>query len=413
MHASNSSCRDNVSLIQGPPGTGKSSTIVGLVTALLSGKAPLPGQRQSGCIIHPGKTMGTTLQEPQARNRILVCAATNQAVDTLAWKIKQGSLGPSGIKGDFAMARFGSLPWEHSRDSLDQKPEMLSEMKEFLYEINVDRKASDDTQGFTDYDESAEQSEEKGEMCWESSNTMPHKKKKRKRIIGHGKLRSQILASCNVVITTLSGAGSKAFIEAVCRDPTRNDSEFDAVVIDEACQASEPESLIPFKYNPTTVTLVGDPKQLPVLTLSVSSSHNKIFERSLFERLQNLNWPTILLRHQYRMHEDIAAFPSENFYDGKLITPVSVKNRVVPWSDHPCFPPIAFWDVNGRHMANSSSGHGFTNPEEAAFIIRTILSTFSHTFLKRADTKVSVGVISFYKDQVGKYAEYFSLVQAR
>ena len=70
---------------------GKSSTIVGLVSALLSGKAPLPQQRQSGCLIHPGKTMGTAFAEPQARNRILVCAATNQAVDSLAWKIKQGS----------------------------------------------------------------------------------------------------------------------------------------------------------------------------------------------------------------------------------------------------------------------------------------------------------------------------------
>ncbi len=72
-------------------GTGKSSTIVGLVSALLSGKAPLPKQRQSGCLIHPGKTFGATFAEPQARNRILVCAATNQAVDSLAWKIKQGS----------------------------------------------------------------------------------------------------------------------------------------------------------------------------------------------------------------------------------------------------------------------------------------------------------------------------------
>lgn len=49
------SCKNNICLIQGPPGTGKSSTIVGIVSALLSGKAPLPGQRQSGCLIHPGK----------------------------------------------------------------------------------------------------------------------------------------------------------------------------------------------------------------------------------------------------------------------------------------------------------------------------------------------------------------------
>ena len=53
------SCKNNVCLIQGPPGTGKSSTIVGIVSALLSGKAPLPGQRQSGCLIHPGKVSVT------------------------------------------------------------------------------------------------------------------------------------------------------------------------------------------------------------------------------------------------------------------------------------------------------------------------------------------------------------------
>ena len=35
--------------------------------------------------------MGATYAEPQARNRILVCVATNQAVDSLAWKNKQGS----------------------------------------------------------------------------------------------------------------------------------------------------------------------------------------------------------------------------------------------------------------------------------------------------------------------------------
>ena len=116
------SCRDNVNLVQGPPGssrhhptmtcsslhcishapladfsnqgTGKTSTICGLVSALLSGQAPLPKQRQHGCSIKsliqtPGKAK--IASEPICRNRILVCAETNQAVDTLVWKIKQTS----------------------------------------------------------------------------------------------------------------------------------------------------------------------------------------------------------------------------------------------------------------------------------------------------------------------------------
>jgi hypothetical protein len=168
------------------------------------------------------------------------------AVDGLAWKIKNGSLGPSGKIGDFSMARFGSLPWENSRDSTDHKPEMLSAMEDFLYEVNVDRRASDGTQDF-EYDD-----QERNEIQSWSPEIQKHNRKKRRKIVGRAFLRSQILGNCSVVVTTLSGAGSKAFIDAVCRDPTRNDSEFDAVIIDEACQASEPESLIPFKFNPTS-----------------------------------------------------------------------------------------------------------------------------------------------------------------
>eukprot|EP00580_Thalassiosira_gravida_P011382 CAMPEP_0201635100 /NCGR_PEP_ID=MMETSP0493-20130528/7767_1 /ASSEMBLY_ACC=CAM_ASM_000838 /TAXON_ID=420259 /ORGANISM="Thalassiosira gravida, Strain GMp14c1" /LENGTH=462 /DNA_ID=CAMNT_0048107027 /DNA_START=243 /DNA_END=1631 /DNA_ORIENTATION=+ len=350
--------------------------------------------------------MGATYAQPQARNRILVCAATNQAVDSLAWKIKQGSIGPSGKVGDFVISRFGSLPWDLSRHSTDQKPKTLSEIEDFLYEINVDRRASDEMQDF-EYDHDPQEED----MCWSTAKRKP-KRRKRRKIVGRSKLRSQILGGSSVVVATLSGSGSKAFIDAVCRDPTRNDSEFDAVIIDEACQASEPESLIPFKFNPTTITLVGDPKQLPVLTLSGSSPNNKLFECSLFERLQSLNFPTILLRRQYRMHENIAAFPSEQFYQGKLITPVSVKDRLKPSWICPCFPTLCFWDTNGRNMTANHMGHGFMNKEEADFITHTLLSTLAHTFLNKADVEVTVGIISFYRDQVKLLREQLARIPA-
>merc|ERR1711935_226297 len=110
-------------------------------------------------------------------------------------------------------------------------------------------------------------------------------------------LRSEILGSSSIVFATLSGAGSKAFIEAAWRDPDKSESsEFDAIIIDEACQISESQALVPFKYNPTTVTLVGDPKQLPVMTMARNGNYKQLHERSLFERLQRLNFPTIFLR---------------------------------------------------------------------------------------------------------------------
>lgn len=202
--------------------------------------------------------MGVSHAEPQARNRILVCAATNQAVDTIAWKIKQGSIGPSGKVGDFTMCRFGSLPWEQVRDDGREavkviKPKVLSEVEHFLYSINVDRRASDGIQShfYDDYDDEVEDDYK----CWTpEKKPASQKRKRRKRIVGRGSKRKEIISESSVVVTTLSGAGSKAFIDAACRDPTRNDSEFDAVIIDEACVASEPETLIPFKFNPTTVS---------------------------------------------------------------------------------------------------------------------------------------------------------------
>jgi len=86
--------------------------------------------------------MGATVsgRTAAARNRILVCAATNQAVDVLAWRIRNGSVGPSGKVGDFEMARFGSLPWEqggargeqHNIKQGQAKPGAMSEMENFL-----------------------------------------------------------------------------------------------------------------------------------------------------------------------------------------------------------------------------------------------------------------------------------------
>mmetsp|Transcript_9191 Transcript_9191/g.18473 ORF Transcript_9191/g.18473 Transcript_9191/m.18473 type:complete len:378 (-) Transcript_9191:262-1395(-) len=234
----------------------------------------------------------------------------------------------------------------------------------------------------------------------------PPRRKKRKRIVGRGAKRKEIIAESSVVVTTLSGAGSKAFIDAACRDPTRNDSEFDAVIIDEACVASESETLIPLKFNPTTITLVGDPRQLPVLSLATNQSKKSLYERSLFERIQNLQWPTMLLRQQYRMHERIATFPSNQFYEDKLITSESVKNRLLsPWANHPLFPTICFWDTK-RTGQSGGGGEDFTNSEESDFILRRIMTPFVRKYsgVSFADdpnkNMISIGIISFYKDQV-------------
>lgn len=150
------------------------------------------------------------------------------------------------------------------------------------------------------------------------------------RFINYSVERQKKLSECHIICTTLSGAGSKAFADAVSRDEFPQ-SEFDAVIIDEACQGSEMACLIPFKFNPNVVILVGDPNQLPVMTFSQDAERCKA-DRSLFERLRDNGWPVHMLRYQYRMHEAIASFPSRMFYENRLITSESVQKRdPAPW----------------------------------------------------------------------------------
>ena len=150
---------------------------------------------------------------------------------------------------------------------------------------------------------------------------------------------------------------------------------------------------------------MGDPRQLPVLSLAASPSKKSLYERSLFERMQNLQWPTMFLREQYRMHERIAAFPSRQFYDAKLITAESVNERLpTPWADDQRFPTLCFWDTK-RTAQSGGGGHDFTNINESDFILRRIMTPFMHTFADVSladdpDTPISIGIISFYKDQV-------------
>lgn len=51
-------------------------------------------------------------------------------------------------------------------------------------------------------------------------------------------------------------------------------------------------------------------------------------------------------------------------------------------------------------MPNGNGSRGFSNNEEVKFITRTILSTFASTFSERSNDVVTIGIISFYKDQV-------------
>jgi superfamily I DNA and/or RNA helicase len=94
---------------------------------------------------------------------------------------------------------------------------------------------------------------------------------------------------------------------------------FDLVIIDEAGQSTEPDSLIPLQHGCRRLVLIGDPLQLPPTAMDTAGPMRK----SLFERL--MTWAQesgrcCMLEEQYRMHPAICNFASKEFYQGRLRT---------------------------------------------------------------------------------------------
>jgi len=72
--------------------------------------------------------------------------------------------------------------------------------------------------------------------------------------------------------------------------------------------------------------MVGDPKQLPQ-TVVVPNAEETLYNRSMYERLKDCGIQEIMLDIQYRMHPQINELISNMFYDGKLKTAKSVRER--------------------------------------------------------------------------------------
>lgn len=128
------------------------------------------------------------------------------------------------------------------------------------------------------------------------------------------RLQDQFLSNSMIIGSTLSMLGSSKF------DSENKDKEVRAVeylIVDEACQSNELETLIALGINPERVILVGDEKQLPATVISNDHEQTK-YSRSLFERLLENEVEATMLKVQYRMHPSIREFPSNKFYQGQL-----------------------------------------------------------------------------------------------
>ncbi|KAG4068831.1 hypothetical protein HA402_004979 [Bradysia odoriphaga] len=152
------------------------------------------------------------------------------------------------------------------------------------------------------------------------------------------------LANAAIVFSTCSAAGvgllrgGQLGDDEDTKNKKKREQRFDVVIVDEASQITEPNALVPIVKNSKFVILVGDHKQLRPSVSEIAKECG--LETSLFEKLytseaDSPHCKKIMLNMQFRMHEALARFPSEKFYDGQLLTGVKSVDRIIPESEFP------------------------------------------------------------------------------
>ena len=215
----------------------------------------------------------------------------------------------------------------------------------------------------------------------------------------------QCLSSCRVYVGTVASVSSKTDLFKLKR--------FDVAIVDEATQILEPQLLWLLTGRCADgsdavgkFVLIGDHKQLPAVVLQ-SQEDSEVFDEalreiglcnlkdSLFERLYRRhlaeeNSPVLdMLCRQGRMHPQVAFFPNQAFYAGKLL-PVGLPHQLEDAEN-----PVVF--IPSERDTESLSGK--TNRHEARIVAdcaERVWREMSGTF----DAHRSLGIITPYRNQI-------------
>ena len=288
------------------------------------------------------------LQFVQRELRVLVCGPSNISVDNIVERLAPHRV-PIVRLGH--PARLLPSVLNHSLDVLTQTSEASAIVKDV-------RKEMDDKQA------SIKKTRNGGERRTIYGEMKELRKEYRER---EKKCIDNLVGGSKVVLATLHGSGGFQL----------RHQQFDVVIIDEASQALEAQCWVAL-LSAKKVVLAGDHLQLPptIMSLNTKSLTDKskakydkpngdgqvTLEITLFDRLLALHGPAIkrMLTTQYRMHEKIMRFPSDELYASKLIAADAVKARLLiqlPYEiteTEDTVEPLVFWDTQGGDFPEKS-----------------------------------------------------------
>ncbi|CAN6288922.1 unnamed protein product [Urochloa humidicola] len=172
------------------------------------------------------------------------------------------------------------------------------------------------------------------------------------------------------------------------------------LVIDEAAQLKECESLVPLLLQGIEhVLLIGDENQLSALVKS-KIAKDADFGRSLYQRLCAMGYSKHLLQVQYRMHPCISKFPNASFYDNQISDGPIVKQETYckSYLPGPIYGAYSFIHIENDMEMLDSLGQSSKNMAEVAVAANIVERLAKECSEKRQRT--SLGVISPYTAQV-------------